>query len=421
MGCLQPADILLPVQGTDLNKWAVIACDQFTGQPEYWKQVEDYVGDSPSVLQMIYPEVYLGSDNESVYREKIAGIQRNMKSYLSDGVLSESVHQGYVLVVRETESGIRIGLVAALDLEAYEYVKDTKARVRATEETVQSRIPVRVGIRKEAILESPHVMLLLDDEPCTLLEPLYKKKDNYRRLYDLELMLEGGRLQGYAIEGEDAKELTEQIAEMERKTPDFFLAVGDGNHSLAAAKACWEHIKMGLSKDECENHPARYALAEIVNLHSPALKFQAIHRVLYGGQMNALMDGFREYLKEQEISWTECAEKDHAADIIFIQDSQRSAWRIKDMNGHLAVEVIQHFLDIYLDGHPEMELDYIHSEAAVLEMTKKKEACGILLSVSGKGSLFPAIQAGGVLPRKTFSVGRDSEKRYYMECRRIMQ
>lgn len=421
MGCLQAADILLPVQGTDLNKWAVIACDQFTGQPEYWKRVKDCVGDSPSVLQMIYPEVYLGSDNENAYRERIAGIQRNMKSYLSDGVLTEAVHQGYVLVVRETESGVRVGLVAALDLEAYEYVKDTKAPVRATEETVQSRIPARVGIRREAVLESPHVMLLLDDELCMLIEPLYEKKDSYRRLYDLELMLGGGRLQGYAIEGEDAKELTEQIAEMERKSPEFFLAVGDGNHSLAAAKACWEHIKMGLSKDESENHPARYALAEIVNLHSPALRFQAIHRVLYGGQIDALMDGFREYLKEQEISWMECAEEGHAADIIFFQDSQRSAWRLQDTNGRLAVEVIQHFLDIYLDGHPEMELDYIHSEDAVLEMAKKGEACGILLSVSDKGALFPAIQAGGVLPRKTFSVGKDFEKRYYMECRKIMR
>lgn len=419
MGCLQAADILLPVQGTDLRKWAVIACDQFTGQPEYWKQVEEYVGDSPSALQMIYPEVYLGGDDENVYRERIAGIQSKMRAYLSDGVLEEAVHRGYVLVERQTGSGVRVGLVAALDLEAYEYVKDTNAPVRATEETVRSRIPARVGIRKGAAIESPHVMLLLDDELCMLLEPLYKKKDSYRKLYDLELMLGGGRLRGYAIEGEIAKELTAQIEEMERRTPDLFLAVGDGNHSLAAAKSCWELIKQTLTEDERESHPARYALAEIVNLHSTALEFQAIHRVLYGARIDALTDGFREYLREQGMSWTECDEKAGAADLVFVQKGQRSAWKMADTDDRLAVEVIQHFLDIYLDRHPKMELDYIHSEQAVLEMAEKN-ACGMLLRDSDKGSLFPAIRAGGVLPRKAFSVGKDSEKRYYMECRRIM-
>lgn len=420
MGCLQAADILLPVQGTDLRKWAVIACDQFTGQPEYWKQVERYVGDSPSALQMIYPEVYLGGDNENAYRERIAGIQSNMRDYLSGGVLAEAVHQGYVLVERKTGSGIRVGLVAALDLEAYEYTRDTNAPVRATEETVRSRIPARVGIRKGAAIESPHVMLLLDDELCTLLEPLHKKKDSYRKLYDLELMLGGGRLRGYAIEGENAKELTAQIEELEQRTPDLFLAVGDGNHSLAAAKSCWEHIKQTLAEDERESHPARYALAEIVNLHSPALEFQAIHRVLYGARIDALADGFREYLRGQGMSWKECGGKEDEADLIFVQNGQKSAWQMENTDGRLAVEVIQPFLDIYLERHPEMELDYIHSGQAVLEMAEAKEACGMLLRDSDKGSLFPAIRAGGVLPRKAFSVGKDSEKRYYMECRRIM-
>lgn len=421
MRCLQAADILLPVQGTDLRRWAVIACDQFTGQPEYWKQVKEYVGDSPSALQMIYPEVYLSSDTEAAYRERITGIQSNMKRYLSEGVLSEAVHQGYVLTVRETESGIRAGLIAALDLEAYEYARDTKAPIRATEETVRSRIPARVGIRREAVLESPHVMLLLDDKLCRLIEPLYKKKDSYRRLYDLELMLGGGRLQGYAVEGDDAKELTAQIAEMEQKKPDLFLAVGDGNHSLAAAKSCWEDIKTELPEGERADNPARYALAEVVNLHSPALKFEAIHRVLYGGQMSELMNGFREYLKGQEIAWAEYPDGEDTADIVFIQKGRKSVWRMRDTRGRLAVELIQHYLDIYLGTHPEMELDYIHSRRAVFELAETGEACGIFLNVSGKGSLFPAIQAGGVLPRKTFSVGKDSEKRYYMECRRIIR
>ncbi len=420
MGCLQGADILLPVPGTDLEKWAVIACDQFTGQPEYWEQVQKYVGDSPSALRIIYPEAYLSSDTGDAYRQRIAKIQMEMKRYLSEGILSEAVHEGYVLVIRETGSGIRVGLAAALDLEAYEYKKGVKALVRATEETVSERIPARVGIREEAVLESPHAMLLFDDREYGLLENLYKKKEEYRRLYDVELMFGGGRLQGYAIDGKEAEKLTAQLEELEQKHSEPFLAVGDGNHSLAAAKACWEIVKSKLPCEKWKDHPARYALTEIVDLRSPALEFQAIHRVLYGGRMEDLMEGFREYLGSREITWTENTGAKGTGGIGFVQGNRRSAWHITDTKGHLAVELVQHYLDGYLARHKEIELDYIHSRSAVEELAEKEGVCGILLEASGKDSLFPAIRAGNVLPRKAFSVGKDSEKRYYMECRRIM-
>ena len=207
-----------------------------------------------------------------------------MEQYLSEGIMTEEVHQGYVLTVRETAAGIRVGLIAALDLESYNYTNKTQNKVRATEETVQERIPVRVGIRRNALVESPHVMMLLDDPSERLLEPLYQKREKFRRLYDTELMLGGGNVCGYAIEGMDAEELTERITEMERESQEIFLAVGDGNHSLAAAKNCWEDLKERLSERKTDTYPGRYALVEVVNLHSPSLEFEAIHRVLYGGE-----------------------------------------------------------------------------------------------------------------------------------------
>lgn len=420
MACLQAADILLPADGIDMNKWAVIACDQFTSQPEYWRQVKDYVGEAPSSLCLIYPEVYLGDDDESTYERRIGGIQANMERYLAEQVLVEGVHQGYVLTVRETEAGTRIGLVAALDLEAYDFAKGTKAPVRATEETVPSRIPIRVGIRKGALLEIPHVMMLLDDEHCRMLEPLYEKRETFRKLYDTELMLGGGHLCGYAIEGKEARALTECLAEMERNCSEIFLAVGDGNHSLAAAKTCWELVKKNLSGEEIENHPARCALVEVVNLHSPSLNFEAIHRVLYGGKMESVMKGFQEYLENQGVSCIECSVNEEEADMIFVQKTQRAGWRLVNTKGRLAVDLLQQFLEGYLQLHPEMRTDYVHSEQTVVQLTKEEKCCGILLGAIDKGELFPAIEAGGVLPRKTFSIGEEFQKRYYMECRRLL-
>lgn len=419
MACLQRANILLPAKGIDKKKWAVIACDQFTSQPEYWEQVEEYVGNEPSTLRIIYPEVYLGNDDEAMYSQRLTDIQLNMKRYLTEGILEETVHEGYVLTVRETKSGAQIGLLAALDLESYDYRKDSACAVRATEETVQERIPVRVGIRENALVESPHVMMLLDDISCRVLEPLYKRRQEFRRLYDTELMFGGGRVCGYAVEGEEAEALTAELEELENQNPEIFLAVGDGNHSLAAAKTCWEKRKNALSEEASRMHPARYALVEIVNLHSPALKFEAIHRVVYGGEMNKLVEGFQESIK----SYRECKalewDDEKTADLVFLQGSRRIGLKFSDTKGHLPVELLQHFLDDYLKEHPEMEIDYVHSPEAVEELAESGNVCGILLRTMDKRRLFPAICAGGVLPRKTFSLGSECQKRYYMECRKL--
>lgn len=419
MACVHAADILLPAGGIDVERWAVIACDQFTSQPEYWERVEQYVGDAPSTLHMIYPEVYLGNEDEAAYTQRLAGIQMNMRRYLAEGILTEEVHEGYVLTVRETEAGTRVGLIGALDLETYDYVRDSTSMVRATEETVRERIPVRVGIRKSALVESPHVMMLLDDASCKLLEPLYQKKAEFRRLYDTELMFGGGNVCGYAVEGVEAEALTEKLVSMEQESSEIFLAVGDGNHSLAAAKTCWEKLKESLTEDEIRTHPARYALVEVVNLHNSSLEFEAIHRVLYGGEMNAVTEGLKLYLEScGQYKVVECSDE-READIVFVQGECRIGLRLFQTEGHLAVELLQHFLDGYLRDNPEARIDYVHSKEAVEELCKEENACGMLLRPIDKSSLFPAIYAGGVLPRKTFSIGTEYQKRYYMECRRL--
>lgn len=415
---LHPADILLPADGTDMSKWAVIACDQFTSQPEYWKRVEDYVQDAPSMLRLIYPEVYLGTDDQNAYKARIQEIQKHMSEYMSDGTLTEWVHQGYVLTVRHTQAGDRVGLVAALDLEQYDYQPGTDAPVRATEATVKERIPVRVGIREGASLESPHVMVLLDDPKEQLLEPLYARREELPLLYDTELMEDGGHIAGYALAGAEAEKVTARLRDMEEKCPGILLAVGDGNHSLASAKTCWENKKKELPEAEQADHPMRYALVEAVNLYSPSLLFYPIHRVLYGCDAQTMTEGFGRYLSGCGMELTPVADAAQA-DVTFIYEKRRSAYQIRSLAGHLPVELLQKYLDEYLETHAEQELDYVHSGAAAEQIAKEGRGCAMLLGAFDKSALFQAIEAGGVLPRKTFSIGEDVQKRYYMECRKL--
>lgn len=419
MACLKKTDILLPAAEICKEKWAVVACDQYTSQPEYWEAVRKEVGESPSALNLIYPEVYLETESQQEAEERIEKIKACMKAYIEEGILVERVHQGFSLCVREVEHGVRIGLVAAVDLEAYDYTPGTDRPIRATEGTVESRIPPRVCIRQKAELESPHVLLLLNDAECRILEPLYAEREKLPILYDTELMQGGGRLTGYGITGELAEQVEEKLAGLEAASGGFFLAAGDGNHSLATAKACWNQIKKNLSEEEREKHPARYALAEIVNLHSPSMVFEPIHRVVFGGSMQELFDGFLEFLQKKGIGWEEpCPDRD--ADVIFLQDGERLGMKLARTGGRLAVDFLQQFLDTYLSENPKLRIDYIHEEDAVADLVEKEDACGILLKGMEKDALFPAVEAGGVLPRKTFSIGEAREKRYYMECRRIV-
>lgn len=415
---LRPADILLPDMNVDMKKWAVIACDQFTAQPEYWKRVEDYVQDAPSMLRLIYPEIYLNTDDRQAYTDRIAAIQNEMSAYLKGEVLKERVHQGYVLTVRQTSVGERIGLVAELDLEKYDYHVGTDAPVRATEATVKERIPVRVGIREGASLESPHVMVLMDDPKKELLEALYEERMSFEKLYDTELMEDGGHVTGYAVTGVYAERVSARLQQMEAACPGIFLAVGDGNHSLASAKTCWENAKKDLTEEEQTDHPMRYALVEAVNLYSPSLLFYPIHRVLYNCDDNTLANSFAEYLKKQDMRLAQ-TDDDAQADVTFLYKENKSSYKIGNRAGHLPVELLQKYLDEYLKEYPEQELDYVHSEAAAEHIAKDGRGCAMILGAFDKSSLFDAIEAGGVLPRKTFSIGEDIQKRYYMECRKL--
>ena len=401
--CFGPADILLPRNGETASLWPVVACDQFTSQRDYWEKAAALVGEKPSALHIVFPEVYLEDGFD-----RIESIQQHIAAYLREGILTEQVHQGYVLVERLTQSGARIGLVGMVDLDCYDYTPESKALIRATEGTVTSRIPPRVRIREGAQVESPHVMLLCDDRQQELIEPLYAMREQLPQLYDLELMLGGGHLRGYAVTGALAEKVTGIIKQQQSRS-DLYLAVGDGNHSLATAKTCWERLKPKLSPAQRENHPARYALAELVNLHCPALNFEPIHRVLFQVDAGDLISAFAAAVP------CEAGE-----DIVFLHDGQRRGLKLTARGDRLPVDVLQEFLDRYLAEHPRTGIDYVHGTAALEELSARPGNCGIALQAMDKNALFPAIIAGGVLPRKTFSMGEAEEKRYYMECRKIV-
>lgn len=403
--CFLPADILLPDAAADVEKWAVVACDQFTSQMEYWQKAAQIVGDAPSTLNIVYPEVYLAEGDARIER-----IRRAMADYMQRGVLQTRVKNGFVFVRRVTESGELLGLVGKLDLEQYDFTPGTSAPVRATEGTILSRIPPRVRIRQGAPIESPHVMMLVDDAAMRLIEPLAQM--DLPKLYDTQLMLGGGHISGFAVEGEPAARTAELIAQMQRESGGFFLAVGDGNHSLATAKACWEQIKPTLSEAERENHPARFALCELVNLHSPALVFRPVHRVVFDADIDALQSGFELYLRAHGMTLTDGGE------VTLVQGGERRGFAISGRGDRLPVDVLQKYLDQACGEKSGWSLDYVHGDADAASLAQNG-ATAALLGAMDKHALFPAIAAGGVLPRKTFSMGEATEKRYYMECRAI--
>lgn len=403
--CFLPADILLPDAAADFEKWAVVACDQFTSQPAYWQKAAQIVGDAPSTLNIVYPEAYLAEGDA-----RIASIRQAMADYMRRGVLQMRVKNGFVLVRRVTESGERLGLVGRLDLEQYDFTPGTSAPVRATEGTILSRIPPRVRIRQGAPIESPHVMMLLADAAMRLIEPLAQME--LPKLYDTELMLGGGHISGFAVEGETAARTAELIARMQRESGGFFLAVGDGNHSLATAKACWEQIKPTLTEEQRASHPARFALCELVNLYSPALVFRPIHRVIFGADIDDLQSGFELYLRAHGMTLTEGGE------ITLVQNGERRGFAVSGRGERLPVDVLQKYLDQACGEKSGWSLDYVHGDEDAAGLAQNGAAAA-LLGAMDKRALFPAIAAGGVLPRKTFSMGEATEKRYYMECRAI--
>lgn len=393
--------ILLPKDGIDLNKWAVVACDQFTSEPEYWQDVENYVGGVPSTLKIILPEVYLESEDK---KERIAKSIVEMKKYLDEKILDEKF-EGFVLVERSFDKlRTRKGLVVALDLEKYDYSKGSKTLIRATEGTVESRIPPRLEIRKDALVELPHIMVLIDDPNKSVIEPAhsYAVKSG-KPIYDFELMKEGGHIKGWKI---DDEKIIEKIADNLEKLiskDGFLFAMGDGNHSLATAKTHWNNLKNNLSDEEKETHPARYALVELVNVHDDGLEFEPIHRVVFNVDKNKLEEYLRGEGKEVEM----------------VVDGVFKKIKIKDMGSNLPVGDLQKLLDKFVEENPESKIDYVHGEDSVKKLAVGNNV-GLMVWGMKKEELFPTVEKDGALPRKTFSMGEATEKRYYLEARKIV-
>lgn len=463
------SEILLPKDGTDLTKWAVIACDQYTSRPEYWEKVRQKVGQCPSTLNMILPEAYLKEDD---CESRIAKINETMERYIGQGIL-ESQKPGFVLVERSTpNTPSQKGLMLAVDLECYDFACDAKTLIRATEGTVLDRIPPRVKIRENAPIELPHIMVLIDDPDKTVIESLFEKTQSFEKLYDFELMMGGGHIRGWKID--DAESLRAVAASLQRLAdPAAFgdkyglagaddslllFAVGDGNHSLASAKTHWENVKAALiqkggASEDIPDHPARYALVEVVNIHDDGLIFEPIHRVLFGVDGSAITGQLKEICKgrfdidlrifesksemeqaraaaEQEkaaaeqsapaAAGIEPSEHGNTTHILpFIIEGTYGLLEVQNPVSTLEAGTLQFILDELIKRDTRIDVDYIHGEKTVTELGSQKGHMGFYLPAMSKHSLFGTILSGGTLPRKTFSMGEAEEKRYYLECRRI--
>ncbi len=401
MVTLKKADILIPKKDVDLFKYACVACDQFTGDKEYWDQVDFLAKDAYSTYNLTFPEIYLSKDND----ERIKKINKNMEEYLDKDIFDE-IKDSIIYIERTLNNGkIRKGLVLACDLESYEYKKGTQSLIRPTEGTIEDRLPPRVKIRENAPLELPHIMLLIDDAKNLLIESV--KEEDVTLLYETDLMQSGGSIRGYKLSNEKADEIIKNLPLVDCKKDDDIIrvAVGDGNHSLATAKKCWENIKATLSEEEKLTHPARFALCEVVNLHSDALEFEPIHRILY----NVDVDKFLSVLDGQK--------DENGQKITVITKNFTKDFYISPSHC-LTVGSIQNIIDAYLKENGG-EVDYIHEPEQVEKNAQSETSVGILIPGLDKGDLFPAVLENGALPRKTFSMGMGIDKRYYFEARKI--
>lgn len=399
---IRPGELLLPREPYLNHFWPVVALDQYTSQPEVWRAAEQEIGSHPSTLRMVVPEAFL---HEA--RERSLAVYRTMEDYLGCGLFTQ-LEDSFVLVERETQSGKRIGLVLTIDLEAYDYAPGSKPLIRATEETVLERIPPRLLVREQSALELSHVMLLLDDPGDSVLGPLYARHHSQHPLYDIRLLMQGGRVRGWQVaSSEDHAALKDALAALKaRLAPGGMLyAVGDGNHSLAAAKAAWEKQKAALAPAQWEGHPARYAMAELVNLHSEALLFEPIHRVAFNTTRQALLAVLAALQPEQSVN---------APDLVLVSAEGDLPLALANKGDGLVTEAVQRLLDA-----AKLPLDYVHGEDAVRSIVRTQGATGLLMPEFAKRQLFPTVERDGRLPRKTFSMGEANEKRFYLEARKI--
>ncbi len=416
-----PADILLP-QDCGLTKWAVVACDQYTSQPEYWERVDKFVGDAPSTLRLILPESKLESEHVD---QEIQKINETMEQYLAEERL-KAVENTILYLERKQDNGkTRYGLIGKLDLEQYSYEKGSGTPIRATEGTVLSRIPPRMKVRENAPIELPHIMVLIDDPDKQIIEPLREKeaKKQMQMVYSATLMEKGGRVSGYLLSKEQIAKIDDQLAALadpERFAkfyhaegkPVLTFAMGDGNHSLATAKACWEKLKPTLPEAERETHPARYALVELVNLHDESLEFEPIHRVLFGVEPKKLLEAFLAAYPGAHYGEGE------GHQIPYILSGEKGVITVPNPTAQLEVGTLQSFLDKYLEENGG-KIDYIHGADVVEQLASQPDSIGFLLPAMGKDQLFPTVIFDGALPRKTFSMGEAHDKRFYLEARKI--
>ncbi len=390
-----PADILLPKK--DFDKWAVVACDQYTSEPDYWNDVESIVGSAPSALRIILPEIYLSDDNS----ERVNAINKTMQEYL-DGDVFDLHKDSMIYVERESGGSIRRGIVGLIDLEDYDYRKGADSAIRATEATVLERIPPRVQIRKDAPLEMPHILLLIDDPSKSVIEPLAEQKDGFEQAYGFELMKKGGHIDGYFLPDDVIARVQDALEALVADKDDKLLfAVGDGNHSLATAKECYN-----LNHDPL----ARYALVEIVNIHDDSIQFEPIYRVLFNVDAEDFIEKFSAY--------TDSKGSMNYQDFEYITAECSGELKVKS-TAKLPVGTLQGFIDRYMKDNPEVKIDYIHGKDVVRNLCAQKGTLGFIFEGMGKDELFPAITADGSLPRKTFSMGHAEDKRYYIEARKI--
>jgi hypothetical protein len=429
---VQIPKILLPNRELDYQKWAVIACDQYTSEPEYWKEVEDFVGDSPSTLRMVLPEVYLETEKE---HRLIIETQKAMCDYIQKGLLFE--YEGFILVERTVAGKTRHGLILALDLEQYDYNKGSQTLIRATEGTIIDRLPPRMRIRENAIIEFPHILVLIDDPQETVIEPVEAATHLLKKLYDIELMQKSGHLCGYGV---SQPEIQNQILESLEKlaSPEHFqskygvneqygvllFAMGDGNHSLATAKAIWEKNKQIVGVD----HPSRYALVEIENIHSKGLEFEPIHRVLFQISENPMI-AMQTFWKENfsiekvidEKTMVKTVDSNQSAHqkFGFVQEDGIYVVTIENPATNLAVGTLQQFLDQWVKNGVVEKIDYVHGREVTCKLGSKPGNCGFYLPAMPKHELFKTVILDGALPRKTFSMGEAYEKRFYLEGRKI--
>ena len=419
MSAFKPADILLP-KNSDMTKWAVVACDQYTSEPEYWADAEKIVGDSKSTLDLILPEVYLEGDD---VEERIGKIHEKMNEYMASDTFTE--YKDALIYIERTQADgkVRAGIVGAIDLEQYDYNKGSKSRVRATEATVVERIPPRIKVRRGAPVELPHIMILIDDAKKQIVEPLAEKKDSFEKVYDFDMMKNGGHITGWLIDKDTQAQLLGTLEKFdsqeefsarygyENEAPLTF-AMGDGNHSLATAKAFYEEQKAQNAGRDMSNAKCRYALVEIVNLHSPALEFEAIHRICTGIDRAKLMAEMTEALG---LSKEQSEQK-----ITVVTDGVHEDFYIHKQTSKLTVGSLQNFLDSYMKANGG-KIDYIHGTEVIDSLSKSADALGVLLPDMAKSELFPTVICDGALPRKTFSMGHAWDKRYYVEARKITE